>query len=151
MENKAKKVYIAATRQNDGKTIVSLGLLSAFIEKLGSVGYIKPVGQQYKEIKEHKIDKDAILMHDVYNLPDDYGDMSPIAVPKGFTENYILNGDKKALEKSILNAYKNISKNKEMVLIEGTGHAGVGSVFDLCNAEVAKLLGAKVIDRKSVV
>jgi len=30
-------------------------------------------------------------------------------------------------------------------LIEGTGHAGVGSVFDLSNARVAKLLDAKVI------
>ena len=31
------------------------------------------------------------------------------------------------------------------MLIEGTGHAGVGSVFDLSNAAVAKLLGAQVI------
>jgi BioD-like phosphotransacetylase family protein len=30
-------------------------------------------------------------------------------------------------------------------LIEGTGHAGVGSVFDLSNAKVAKLLDAKVV------
>ena len=31
------------------------------------------------------------------------------------------------------------------MLIEGTGHAGVGSVLDLSNAAVAKLLGAQVI------
>ena len=31
------------------------------------------------------------------------------------------------------------------MLIEGTGHAGVGSVFDLSNADVAKELGSKVI------
>src|SRR5690606_3798376 len=30
-------------------------------------------------------------------------------------------------------------------LIEGTGHAGVGSVFDLSNARVAKLLNAKAV------
>ena len=34
---------------------------------------------------------------------------------------------------------------KDFVLCEGSGHAGVGSVFDLSNARVAKLLGAKVI------
>ena len=140
-----KKVYIAATRQNDGKTIVSLGLLSAFIEKFQKVGYIKPVGQQYREIKDHKIDKDSILMHDVFNLSDKYEDMSPVAVPKGFTENYILHGDKSVLQNRILNAYKKVSKDKEFVLVEGTGHAGVGAVFDLCNAEVAKLLNVKVI------
>ncbi len=31
------------------------------------------------------------------------------------------------------------------MLCEGSGHAGVGSVFDLSNAQVAKILGAKVI------
>ena len=31
------------------------------------------------------------------------------------------------------------------MLIEGTGHAGVGAVIDLSNASVAKLLGAKVL------
>jgi len=80
-EDTAKKVYIAATRQNDGKTLVSLGLLAAFRDRFKNVGYIKPVGQQYREIKHHKIDKDAILMHDAYQLPDDYEAMSPIAVP----------------------------------------------------------------------
>ncbi len=34
---------------------------------------------------------------------------------------------------------------KDFVLCEGSGHAGVGSVFDLSNAQVAKILGAKVI------
>ena len=34
---------------------------------------------------------------------------------------------------------------KELVIIEGTGHAGVGSVFDLSNARVARLLGTKVV------
>ncbi len=34
---------------------------------------------------------------------------------------------------------------KDFVIIEGTGHAGVGSVFDLSNAAVAKVLKSKVI------
>ena len=34
---------------------------------------------------------------------------------------------------------------KGFVLCEGSGHAGVGSVFDLSNAQVAKTLGCKVI------
>ena len=32
-----------------------------------------------------------------------------------------------------------------MIIIEGTGHAGVGSVVDVSNADVAALLGSKVI------
>ncbi len=39
-------VFIAATRQNDGKTITCLGLIAALKKRLDNVGYIKPVGQR---------------------------------------------------------------------------------------------------------
>src|SRR6202042_3678056 len=45
----------------------------------------------------------------------------------------------------IQKAFDRVSWEKDFVLCEGSGHAGVGSVFDLSNARVAKLLGAKVI------
>lgn len=40
----AKRVYVAATRQNEGKTTVCLGLLSAFKKRFAEIGFIKPVG-----------------------------------------------------------------------------------------------------------
>ncbi len=64
------KVYVAATRQNDGKTTAALGLLEAVRELFPKVGYIKPVGQQVKLIGEHKIDKDASLMNEVFPSAD---------------------------------------------------------------------------------
>lgn len=140
-----KKIYVAATRQNDGKTITALGLLAAFCEIFPNVGYIKPVGQQVKLIGNKKIDKDATLMNEVFRIGSQLPDMSPVAVPRGFTKNYILHGDVDKLKDKILGAYNRAGKGKDFMVIEGTGHAGVGSVFDLSNAAVAKLLGAKVI------
>lgn len=139
------RAYIAATSQNEGKTVVSVGLINSLKKRLEKVGYIKPVGQQYVVINDEEIDKDAVLVKEVYNLPDKLKYMSPLAIPKGFTENYILRGNREELVNRIRNAYKNISLNKEVVVIEGTGHAGVGSIFDLSNAEVCRLLNAKVI------
>ena len=140
-----KKVFIAATRQNDGKTLVSLGLLYAFQQRFKNVSYMKPVGQHYKLIKEEKIDKDAVLFREAFGIEDKYSTLSPIAVPRGFTEDYILNGNRDDLVAKITDAYEILSKDKDFLLIEGTGHAGVGSVFDLSNADVAKLVGAKVV------
>lgn len=139
------RVYVGATRQNQGKTITCLGLLSSFIKRLGKVGYIKPVGQQFSIVDGEEVDKDAVLMKSVYKLEENLKDMSPIAVPKGFTENYILHGNKEELRKKVTEAYKRVSKDKKLMVIEGTGHAGVGSVFDMPNAEVARLLGSGVI------
>lgn len=138
-------LYIAATRQNDGKTIVSLGLLSALRKRVKSVGYMKPVGQQYQIVNGKKIDKDAVLMQKIFGFEDNLSDMSPIAIPAGFTENYILKGKRALLERRVKRAYRNLKEHHDFILIEGTGHAGVGSVFDMSNADVAHLLGAKVI------
>ena len=138
-------VYIAATRQNDGKTIVSLGLLSALRKFVKRVGYMKPVGQQYNIIAGKKIDKDAILMQKIFGLKSNLSHMSPIAIPPGFTENYILSGKRSVLINKIRSAYKHLSRTNDFILVEGTGHAGVGSVFDMSNSDVASLLGAKVV------
>ena len=139
------KIYIAATRQNDGKTTVCLGLIAALRTRVRSVGYIKPVGQRYIEINGHKVDEDALLIKEVYELKGSVTDMSPIAVPSGFTEAYIKNPNRAELVKAITEAYEGVSVGKDAVVVEGTGHAGVGSVFDMSNADVSKLLGCKVL------
>lgn len=139
------KIFIAATRQNDGKTTISLGLINAFKKKFKNVGFIKPVGQRYIVEDGFKADEDSILIEKVCGMKSCLKDMSPIAIEKGFTERYIRKGGCEALINNILSSFARISKGRKLVVIEGTGHAGVGSVFDLSNAKVASLLGAKVI------
>lgn len=139
------KVYVAATRQNDGKTMVCLGLLSALSEKFKSIGYMKPVGQQYVIVDGEKIDEDAVLMKELFNMDCRLSDMNPVSVPSGFTAEYILKGNREGLVRRVKEGFQALSRDKEAVLLEGTGHAGVGSVFDMSNADVAELLASKVI------
>lgn len=139
------KVYIGATRQNDGKTITCLGLIAALRKRVGSVGYMKPVGQRYVEVNKHKIDEDAMLIKEVYGLKGDVTDMSPIAIPRHFTENYIDNPNREPLVKAVIDSFSRIESQNKIVVVEGTGHAGVGSVFDMSNGDVAAMLGCKAI------
>lgn len=145
MNTTTPRVFIAATRQNDGKTTTSLGLLSALQKTFPRIGYIKPVGQRFVEIEEQKIDEDTVLMDQVYRLNCPLVDMSPIAVEPDFTRKYLQSSNNEALIKKITKAFDRVAWEKDFVLCEGSGHAGVGSVFDLSNAQVAKILGAKVI------
>jgi hypothetical protein len=139
------RVFIAATRQNEGKTTTSLGLLAALQQFYPRIGYIKPVGQRFVEIEEQKIDEDTVLMDQVYQLNCPLLDMSPIAVEPDFTRKYLQSSNNEALVKKIAKAFDRVAWEKDFVLCEGSGHAGVGSVFDLSNAQVAQILGAKVI------
>jgi BioD-like phosphotransacetylase family protein len=84
-------------------------------------------------------------MDSVYQLNCPLVDMSPIAVEPDFTRKYLQSSNNEALIKKIQNAFDRVAWEKDFVLCEGSGHAGVGSVFDLSNAQVAKILGAKVV------
>lgn len=139
------RVFIAATRQNEGKTTTSLGLLSALRQHFPRIGYMKPVGQRFVSVAQHKIDEDTVLMDAVYKLNCPLEDMSPIAVGPDFTRRYLESGDNNTLIKRLQEAFDRVAWEKDFVLCEGSGHAGVGSVFDLSNATIAKLLGAKAI------
>ena len=145
MNTVTPRVFIAATRQNDGKTTASLGLLAALQKHYPRVGYIKPVGQRLVEIAEQKIDEDTVLMDQVYKLNCPLVEMSPIPIEPDFTRRYLEASNYDALVRKIQKAFDRVAWEKDFVLCEGSGHAGVGSVFDLSNARVAKILGAKVI------
>ncbi|MGD1088985.1 MAG: AAA family ATPase [Verrucomicrobiota bacterium] len=145
MNTATPRVFIAATRQNYGKTTMSLGLIAALQKHFPRVGYIKPVGQRFVEIEEQKIDEDSVLMDAVYQMNCPLVDMSPIAVEPDFTRKYLQSSNNEALVKKIQKAFDRVAWEKDFVLCEGSGHAGVGSVFDLSNAQVAKILGCKVI------
>ena len=143
-----RRVFIAATKQNDGKTTIALGLIFNFQNVFKQIGFIKPVGQRYLEEDGFKVDEDSVLIEEtlkICGIKCKLKDMSPVAVEKGFTENYISKPIRKAITKQIRESFKRVAQNKDLVVIEGTGHAGVGSVFDHSNAVVAKLLGSKVI------
>ena len=145
MAHTIPRVYIAATRQNDGKTTACIGLMSILRTRFKRLGFIKPVGQRYVEVEGHRIDADAYLMRDVYGCPDLLSDMSPIAVDRNFTRRYLKEPNPVELKEAIISRFTRIAADNDIVVIEGTGHAGVGSIFDLNNARVAAMLDAPVI------
>ena len=58
----ARRVFLAATGQNRGKTTASLGLTAAIIGRGSRTGFIKPVGQRFVEIEGKRIDEDSVLI-----------------------------------------------------------------------------------------
>ena len=145
MNRITKRLFVAATQQNDGKTTISLGIFGALRKTEGRIGFIKPVGQRFVEIEGHKIDEDTVLIDQTYGIGSPLDAISPIAVEPDFTRKFIQQANSDILVRRIQNSFDRAAWEKDFVIIEGTGHAGVGSVFDLSNARVAHLLGSKAI------
>jgi BioD-like phosphotransacetylase family protein len=141
----AKRVFLAATGQNRGKTTTSLGLLAAIRERGLRLGFLKPVGQRYLVIDGTRADEDAVLVSEAFGLPDALDDMSPVTLPRHFTTDFVMGRVDGDLGAEVSAAYGRIAADKDIVVIEGTGHAGVGAVVGLSNARVAAMLDAPVI------
>lgn len=141
----AKRVFVAATMQDQGKTTVSLGLMAAFNELRPPAGFIKPVGQRYVEIDGLRVDEDVALMRAVFPGCGELANMSPVTVGRTFTRTYIERPQPTDIMRRILDSFARIAQGRRTIVIEGTGHAGVGSCFDASNADVANALGAKAI------
>ena len=142
-----KRIFVAATRMNDGKTTACLGLFAALQHLYPRVGFIKPIGQRFVEVEGHKVDEDSYLLDMIYKVHVPIESMSPITIDPTFTRRFLAKPEETyaGLVDRICRAFDRVSWEKDFTIIEGTGHAGVGSVFDLSNARVAKILDAKVI------
>ncbi|MEO8468468.1 MAG: AAA family ATPase [Chloroflexota bacterium] len=139
-----RQLYLAATGQNRGKTTTSLGLLNGFLSRGLRTGFMKPVGQRTVIDHGEPADEDAVLMHETFGLREPYSVMSPVHIPRGFTKAYIAGEVVDDLGDRILRAQAHY-RDHDVLLIEGTGHAGVGAVIGLSNARVAAMLGSPTV------
>ncbi len=142
-----RHLYLASTGQNRGKTTASLGLLNLFIREGLRAGFTKPVGQRTVVDRNSGIpaDEDAVLMRAVFDLPDPLPVMSPVHIERGLTKRYIAGEVVEDLGARITAAHRSFASHTDILLVEGTGHAGVGAVIGLSNAVVAALLGTPAV------
>jgi BioD-like phosphotransacetylase family protein len=83
-------------------------------------------------------------MRTVFGLPESFDIMSPVHIPRGFTKKYIGGDVVEDLGQLVRDAHRAYADH-DILLVEGTGHAGVGAVIGLSNAVVAAMLGAPAV------
>lgn len=111
------------------------------------MGYMKPVGQEHVETESGvRVDKDVLLFRACFQIQDSYDSMSPVLFPRGFTRDY-LDGkvSHQTLENRITEAFFSLSAHHSILVAEGTGHTGVGSIVNLNNAQVAARLNTPIL------
>lgn len=141
-----KKLFIAATGQHCGKTTISLSLMHLALKQYPRVGYIKPLGPKCQDFNGIIVDKDAALMARVFGQEDRIALMSPLVLGKGATRRF-LDGEltREWAAEQIRSACLALESQCDLLVIEGAGHSGVGSVIGLNNADMANMLGASVL------
>ena len=139
------RIFITATSQHIGKTTTTLGLIALLKKADINVGFCKPVGQTFVEYEGTKVDKDAYLFSQMLGFELDPNLHSPVVLAPGVTTAFLRNPTAFPFRERIQRAAAILQERHEVVVYEGTGHAGVGSIVDLSNAEVASMLNASVV------
>jgi uncharacterized protein len=145
-------IYISGEQQHAGKTVASMGLISVLSRRIdpADIGYIKPVGQDLVELENgERIDKDALVIEELSCIPDlDAQLASPVRLASGMTKDYLGASDRAARTAAMaarIEASMRAMHRKRVIVAEGTGHPGVGSVVGLSNAQVCSMLDAHVL------
>ena len=142
----SKNIFIAASAQHVGKTTSTLGLVAALRSKgIDRLGYCKPVGQEVRHIENQLVDKDAFLFSRIMDFELSREIHSPVTLPSGITAKFLDDPSAFTYEENIIKAAKLLDEQYDVVVYEGTGHPGVGTVVGLSNAKVAKMVDAQVV------
>ncbi len=133
-----KKIIIASTSKEAGKTSLIVGLAKALNRK---IGYIKPFGDRLLYQKKRLWDYDSALVTNVLKL-----DEAPEDISLGFAHSklhfmYDETSTKERLQKIINNA----SKEKDIIFIEGGKNLSYGRSVHLDPLTVARSTGAQLI------
>ena len=140
-----RQLYLAATGQNRGKTTAALGLFDGFVRRGLHAGFMKPVGQRTVIDDGEPADEDAVLMRTTFGLPEPYSVAEPGPHPARLHEGVHRGRGRRGPRREDPPRARARSRDHDVLLIEGTGHAGVGAVIGLSNAVVAASLGAPAI------
>lgn len=141
-----KGLFIAGSDMNAGKTTLSLGLISWLEENIsGRVSFMKPLGQKTMLFDGESVGEDTFLVSNSLGLDMPLQHTAPFTMSSGMAQQYLSEGRPSDLEKRIRKAFRYLRSHSDLVVVEGTGHPGVGSVFDLCNARVAGIMDIPVL------
>ena len=138
---KTKYFYMMGSSSNVGKTTLCESLLSQLLfdgYQPEQLAYIKPMTQC--------IEKQAVTVFCEKKHIAHQG-IGGLVFTKGFTKDFIdgLTRTSDRLLKDILVEISQISENKEIVIIDGIGGPGTGSVVGVSNVDIARSLAAPVV------
>ncbi|WP_045216930.1 phosphotransacetylase family protein [Desulfonatronovibrio magnus] len=141
-------LYIGSTTGYSGKNMIAMSMGKKF-QKMGlNVGYMKPVGVMPKEIDGKLGDEDAFFVQEVLGLSEDPSKVTPVLVDQDFKVK-AFRGQCEDLLPVIKKNYQDISQDKDVMIVSGSGSMYSGKYCGLDGVSVVEALNlnAVVIDR----
>lgn len=137
-------IYLTSEVGLSGLHTVCIGLAEYFREEKVKVGYIKPLGHRYYEEEGRVTDEDAAFMRHTLDLKEDLDDICPVVLSPQLVMNSLKDNGEDLLSR-IKEAYARVSKDKDVVIVQGAYTSLQGRFLGLSAYQLAPMFDARVI------
>lgn len=128
-----------------GKTAVCLGLCMKFRDEGYRVGYFKPIGSEMGRTPNGKpYDEDTLLMKEALRLESSLDEITPVILKRNYLEE-TLKVSSRTYSERIEKGFKNVSKDVDILLIEGICCSAFGAHFNLSVPQLSKTFNSKIL------
>ena len=144
----SKGLYIGSAQVYSGKNMLSVGV-GLHLQREGvNLGYMKPVGAMPVNQDETRGDEDALFVQEVLNLRQPASLVSPVLVTQDFNMRAFA-GHAGDYMPEILSAYEKLGRDRDLMLVCGSGHMLSRKYCDLDGIRMVRELKLKalIIDR----
>ena len=139
-----RSVLVSSTELYAGKSALCMALAMKLKENGLKVGYMKPVGNIIVDLDGELVDDDAVSMKKLLGLEESLDEISPILFTHQLLED-VLSGKDKQLAPKLEKTFGQVSKGKDVVVLESAGGISGSAVLGLSDSEVAKITGSKIL------
>src|SRR4030066_1862003 len=137
-------LYVGSTSGYSGKSLVSMGV-GLRLKKDGlRVGYFKPVGILPIKVENILTDKDAWFIYRAFELKDHIAEICPVVLTQELTVRAYLK-DIRGLLRKIERSFQQLSQDKDIMIVGGSGSIYSWSVLGVSGLKVIKRLNAKAV------
>ncbi len=140
-----KPLYVVGTQRDIGKTTMSIGLVHALRERGLKVAYAKPLGQRVKKIGGRARHDDALVISRAMHIEAEQTGEAILPLTRGRVEEEIHSGRMSDLAEKIAETCRHRAEGNDILIVESMGHVAAGACVGLSSAEVAQLIGSKVM------
>ncbi|MCD1295652.1 phosphotransacetylase [Methanocella sp. CWC-04] len=127
-----KSIFIASINARSGKTVITLGI--ALNSKVYT-GFFKPFQEKMITVNGHQIEEDAYLMQSLVDFEANPNELCPF--PREKLPNITMD--------QIVDAYKKVSKDKELMIIEGMEYITTGFLYGISAYDIVETLKSDLI------
>lgn len=137
-------LYVASTETFVGKSAVCVGLLHHMQRDGLRIGYMKPVSVSVVHKPGAVLDEDAEFIRTMFDLDVSLDQIAPVLVTPS-TVDAIIRNQQPSFAKKLQDAYLQVSRDRDIVVVEGTNTWSEGALVDLAADQVTDILDAPAL------